>query len=731
MSKGRRSLLFDLWPRYAARRPWRVLIGALIAVVVFGVLFLSVGGGASDSFSLPGTESQRMRDLLKDRFPEASGDSATVVVRSDAGFDDPSTRSRVEALVAELEGLPEVLTVISPFDALGAISADGSIGRITVQYERGASEVRESSVDALVDLREERSEPDFQVEMGGQVIRVSEIGSPGGTELMGLGAAVIILLIAFGSVVAMGLPIVTALFALVSGFFLIGVGASFLDLMSFTTQFAAMIGIGVGIDYSLLVVTRYREALVRGLSVEEAIVEAAGTAGRTVVFAGSAVGVALLGLWLVGIPFVAYMGTAGALIVALSVLVAILVLPALLGVVGTRVDRWRIPGLSSMSAATEAGMGYRLGRLVQRAPLAFFVLSLGILLVLAIPVLSMRLGSSDAGNNPESLSSRRAYDLLSEGFGPGFNGPITVGVRIDEEAAEAAAEALPSVLQETDGVATVSQAIFNEERSAAVIVAVPETAPQEEETNELVDRLRRTLPTVVEGSGAEVLVGGPTAAFIDVGDRIASRIPYFFAAVIGVSFVLLMAVFRSVLVPLKAAAMNLLSIGAAYGVLVAIFQWGWFGGLVGVERTGPIESFLPMIMFAVLFGLSMDYEVFLLSRIQEEYLKTKDNSESVARGLSVTARVITAAAAIMVAVFLAFAFSDQRIVKEFGIGLAVAIFLDATVVRLILVPSLMQLLGDANWWFPRWLDRLLPRIGISETAKPAERVEEAAAGGGD
>ena len=714
MSNGheRPSLLFDRWPRYASRHPWRVLIGALLAVVVFGVLFFNLGGQFGSDFNLPGTEAQRLRDLLEERFPEAAGDSATVVVRTDAGFDDEQTRSRVEALVAELAELPEVLTAVSPYDAPGAISPDGSIGRITVQYERSAMEVEGSSVDALFDVQEERSEPKFQVEVGGQVIQESEEGPPGGTELLGLGAAVIILLIAFGSVVAMGLPIVTALFALVSGFFLIGVSASFLGLISFTPQFAGMIGIGVGIDYSLLIVTRYREGLARKLSVENAIVEAAQTAGRTVVFAGSAVVIALLGLWLVGIPFVAYLGSAAALMVALSVLTAILVLPALLAVVGTRVDRWRIPGLSSTADATTTGFGYRLGRMVQRAPLAFFVLSLGVLLVLSIPVLSMRLGSSDAGNNPESFSSRRAYDLLSEGFGPGFNGPIAVGVRIDDAEAGAAAEALPEILQETEGVAAVSPAIFNEERSAAIIVVVPETSPQEKETNELVDRLRRTLPVAIEGSGSEVFVGGPTAAFIDVGDRIASRMPYFFAAVIGVSFVLLMAVFRSVLVPLKAALMNLLSIGAAYGVLVAIFQWGWFGGLVGVERTGPIESFLPMMMFAVVFGLSMDYEVFLLSRIQEEYLKSGDNSEAVARGLSVTARVITAAAAIMIAVFLAFALGDQRVVKEFGIGLGTAIFLDATVVRLILLPSMMQLLGDANWWFPRWLDRLLPRVGI-------------------
>ncbi|MCH8950327.1 MAG: MMPL family transporter [Chloroflexi bacterium] len=664
---------------------------------------------------MPGTESQRLIDLLDERFPATAGDTATIVVRAPAGADDPEVRMEIESLVVAVNALPDVLGAMSPYERPGAISADGTIARITVQYEKRTEDMEESSMKALLDLRSERSTATLQVEAGGSVARAGERGmGPGRTELIGIAAAVVILMIAFGSVVAMGLPILVALLALVAGFFLVGVGASYFNIPSMTPQFAAMIGIGVGIDYALLIITRFREGLARGLSVEDSIVQAEATAGRSVVFAGFTVVIALLGLWAAGIPFMAFVGSAGAVVVALAVIVAVLVLPAVLGLVGTHIDKWGIPFLSASAHESETGIGYRLSRAIQRTPLTFFVLSLGILLLLAAPVLAMRLGSSDAGSRPASRTTRRAYDLLSEGFGPGFNGPVLIGFGFDEPAAAVAVIELRPVIGSEDGVAAVSGPSFNETLSAATIMVVPETAPQAEETTDLVHRLREIVPAAVEGTETETFIGGTTAVFIDVGDKIRTRMPVFFAAVIGFSFILLMVVFRSLLIPLKAAIMNLLSVGAAYGVLVAVFQWGWFGGILGVDGTGPIESFLPMMMFAVLFGLSMDYEVFLVSRIQEEYLKTGDNAESVARGLSATMRVISAAAAIMIAVFLSFAFSDQRVIKEFGIGLATAIFLDATLVRLILVPSIMQLQGDANWWLPGWLDRLLPRIGLHE-----------------
>ncbi|MCH8161697.1 MAG: MMPL family transporter, partial [Chloroflexi bacterium] len=656
-SPQRDSFLFERWPRMAARHPWRVLIGTLILMVVLGALFARFGGQFTDSFTLPGTESQRLIDLLDERFPSTAGDTATIVIRAPEGVDDPEIRMQIDSLVAEVNALPDVLGAISPYEQPGAISADGTIARMTVQYEKRTEDMEKTSLDALLDLRRERSTPDLQVEAGGSVARAGERGGLGQTELIGIGAAVVILMIAFGSVVAMGLPILVALLALVAGFLLVGIGASYLNIPSMTTQFAAMIGIGVGIDYALLIITRFREGLARGLGTEDAIVRAEATAGRSVVFAGFTVVIALLGLWAAGIPFVAYMGSAGAVVVALSVIVAIFVLPAVLGLVGTRIDKWRIPFLAASAHESETGFAYRLSRAIQRTPLAFFVLSLGILLLLAAPVLAMRLGSSDSGSRPTSSTTRRAYDLLSEGFGPGFNGPVLIGFGLDEPGAAAAVEDLLPVIGMEDGVASVSGPSFNESGSAATILVVPETAPQAEETNDLVHRLRRIVPAAVDGMGIEVAVGGTTAVFIDVGDKIRTRMPLFFAAVIGLSFILLMAVFRSVLIPIKAAIMNLLSVGAAYGVLVAVFQWGWFGGILGVDGTGPIESFLPMMMFAVLFGLSMDYEVFLVSRIQEEYLESGDNSESVARGLSATTRVISAAAAIMIAGFLSFAFS--------------------------------------------------------------------------
>jgi RND superfamily putative drug exporter len=480
----------------------------------------------------------------------------------------------------------------------------------------------------------------------------------------------------------------------------------------FAPQFIGMIGIGVGIDYALLIVSRYREEIGRGLSGEDATVTAVATAGRSVFFAGATVVIALLGLWASGIEAIGWVGTAAALVVGVMVAVAILVLPALLRFAGPYLDRWKVPGLKPPSADSTEGIGYQWSRAVQRYPWLCLAMSLGVLLLLAAPVLDIELGTSDAGNNPESFTSRRAYDLITEGFGAGANGPIIVGVTIDDPAAVAEVEQLPEFISGLDGVAQVGQPRFNDDQTAAVIPVIPSSSPQDRETVALIHDLRRQLHAQFEGTDAEPLVGGSTALFIDVGEQQTERLPYFLGAVLLLSFLLLMAVFRSLLVPLKAVAMNLLSIGASFGILVAIFQWGWFGGILGVSREGPVEAFLPMMLFAVLFGLSMDYEVFLVSRIREEYLKSGDNSEAVARGLSVTSRVITAAAAIMVAVFGAFALSDQRVVKEFGIGLGIAIFLDATIVRMVLVPSLMQLAGKWNWWMPQRLDRLIPRISV-------------------
>ena len=728
----KRSFLFDRWPRFACRHPWFVIGGALLLVATCGVLWSTMRGEfGTGGFTLPGAESQALIDLLDERFPRVAGDTAEIVIRAPAGLQTTAVRAEVEELLAQARVLPQVVEVTSPYEEPGRISPDGTIARITAQYETGANEVDEGSIIALFDWREEASREDLQVELGGIVATAGEREPPGSAELVGLAAAAVILLIAFGSVTAAGLPILTALLALIPAFFLIGIGASFVNLADFTPQFAAMIGIGVGIDYALLIVTRFREALARGMTVPDAVAKAASTAGHSVLFAGCSVVIALMGLWAIGVPLLSLTAMGPALSVALAAIVALFVLPAILGLVGHRIDRFRLPGMRVAAIQDEAGMGYRLSRLIQRAPWIWLIVATAGMLVLAYPALDVRLGASDAGSNPTSLSSRRSYDLLAEGFGVGFNGPIVVGAAFESDDQANAFETLPPQLANLENVVKVTPAVLNDDRSAGTIILFPDSSPQEEATDELVHRLRDQLPNLLAGTGVDALVGGATAVFIDIGDRVASRMVLFLSAVIGASFLLLMVVFRSLLVPVKAALMNVLAAGAAYGILVAIFQWGWGADLLGLEGTGPIESFLPMMMFAVLFGLSMDYEVFLVSRVREEYLATGDNAEAVARGLSATSRVISAAAAIMVAVFLSFALSDQRVIKEFGIGLSVAIFLDATVIRLILVPAAMQLMSDANWWLPGWLDRIVPNLGFGGPEEPEgpEALAEPVAGG--
>jgi RND superfamily putative drug exporter len=718
------SLLFDRWPRLATRRPWRVLAVAVATIVAIGVISQALGGTFVDSFSIPGTESQEAVDLLTERFPQVSGDTATVAVKVDGQLTDPANRQKVEDLIAGFSALPGVLAVSNPYEEPGSISQTGNIARFTIQYGEAAFELPIEDVEALLDYRAEQSTDGFQVELGGFVPSVGEQEPPGQSELIGIVAAIIILLIAFGSVVAMGLPILTALLGLVPGFMVLGILAAFVNLASFTTAFASMIGLGVGIDYALLIVTRFRENYGNGMSKEDAIVTAAGTAGRSVLFAGSIVIIALLGLWASGIPFVGWLATGAAIIVASLVIVALFILPAVLQVLGRHLDRWKVPGISTASRGSEdRGFAYTWSGMVQRAPLLYLVIGLAIVGTLAAPVLGLRLGSADAGSSPETLTTRRAYDILAEGFGPGFNGQIIVAVSVDDSSAEDAVSALPEKLQELDNVAFVSPAIFNEERDAAIINVLPVSAPQDEATSDLVDNMRTTLPRELAGVDAQAFVGGGTAAFKDISDKISQGMPVFFTAVIGISVIILMAVFRSVVIPLKAALMIVLSVGVGFGVVVAVFQWGWLGSLFGVDTTGPVESFLPMMLFAILFGLSMDYEVFLVTRMHEEYLNRGQNAEAVRHGQKITFRVIIAAALIMSSVFLSFVLGDERVIKEFGLGLGVAILADALVIRMMVVPSIMHLLGRWTWWFPAWLDRILPKISVEATAPrraPAE-----------
>lgn len=714
--------------RWIARHAWTVVLAWAVLLVSLGLVWRSNQGDFVDTLDLPGAESQQAVDLLKERLPAQAGDQATIVIRAESGMASPAVRANVEAMVAEAKAIDGVVDVIPPYaEGANAISADGTTGIIVVRFAQAADEVPAASVDALHDLRDRYDGKGMQVELGGQVITAGEHEPPGQSELIGLGAAVIILFFAFGSVIAMGLPLVTAIGGLVASMFLIGLLALTMTFGTQTRAFTAMIGIGVGIDYALFIVTRFREGLHAGASVEDAIVVAVNTAGRSILFAGSIVVVALLGLMTMGIPFVASLGLAAAIVVTLAVLVALTLLPALLALIGTRIDRW---GLRSRSAGeSRDGMRTRtrFADATQRHPWVVTGLSLVILLLLALPALDMRIGSSDAGNNPTSSTSRRAYDLVAAGFGEGYNGPLMLVVDTRNATDPGAVDRLMERLRATDGIARISGPRVEPGSDLAIISVVPETSPQSAQTQDLVHTLRNdVVAPELAGTGAEGHVGGPTAAYIDMADQISARLPVFFAVVIGLSVVLLMIVFLSILVPLQAAFMNLLSIGAAYGVLVAIFQWGWLAGVFGIDRTGPIESFLPMMLFAVLFGLSTDYEVFLVSRVQEVWLTTGDNRAAVNHGSAATMRVITAAASIMVVVFLSFTLSDVRIVKEFGLGLATAVFLDATVVRLLLVPALMSLFGRWNWYLPTWLDRALPRIALEHAGGQGVEADPAA-----
>ena len=712
--------------RWSYRRRW-VMVGLwIVALVGFIFLASTAGGEYSQNFSLPGSDSQEAYDLLSERFPEQAGETAEIVFQAEGGVDDPGVKSTMEGLFGQLSEVRYVIGVDSPY-AEGAqqISQDGSIAFATVHFEDLDGEpVPVPVADEIKKLSAEAETDAVTIEPGGSVIAFSEFEEPGGAEGIGLIAAMIILLITFGSVLAMGLPILMALFGISIGLSLVFLFANFLNVPDFTPQLAMMIGIGVGIDYALFIVTRYRQQLEHGLGPENATIVAIATAGKAVLFAGTTVVISLLGMLLMGFAFVEGVAVGGAAAVAVTMLASVTLLPATLGFVGRGIDRWRLPWFKGEKRAFESTLSYRWSRTIQRRPAVMTVIGLVVLIALAIPVFQIDLGFADAGSGSTERSSRRAYDLLSEGFGPGFNGPLLLAAELESPDDIAALEQVGQALETTDGIAAVTPPFPNEAGDAAVMTAFPTTSPQNDETTALVADVRENIiPDALEGSGVEVNVGGLTASIVDFSDANSERLPILIAVVLALSFLLLVAVFRSLVVPIKAVVMNLLSIAAAYGVIVAIFQWGWGKSLIGVETTAPIEAWVPMMLFTILFGLSMDYEIFLLSRIREEYLKSHDNATAVANGLAHTARVITAAAAIMVTLFLSFVFAfDERAIKLFGMGLAVAIFIDATVVRMVLVPSTMELLGDANWWLPKWLQRILPDIHIEGEEEVVDEV---------
>ena len=706
--------------RFAARRPL-VAIGAWLAVAVLVIAASSgVGRDLEDSFDVPGLDSQQAGALLSAAGSERAGLTAQLVLtpRDDAVTFRDSTDAR-DALADVQAAAAAMPNVLSAGARGGAISPDGRVALLRLQYPV-LEELSRADLDALKALvTKARAGTGLRIEMGGDLFFAFEEAETGVGELIGLVVAAVILLVAFGSVVAMGLPIGMALFGLALGISAMPLVAHLIDMPTWAPQLVAMIGLGIGIDYALLLVTRHREHLARGMTVEESAGRAVATAGQSAIFAGGTVVIAILGVAVAGIPFLTAVGIAISVVVLILVVASVTLLPAFLGLAGPRIGRRRT------DHGTEAWT--RWGRHVTRHAAPYAVGGTVLLLALAAPALDLRLDAPDEGNLPQTRTERRAYDLVSRAFGPGINGPLVIAV--DVAADESVVGRLRAAIAADPGVATIASAETDRRAGVATLVAYPTTAPQDDATSVTIERLRASvLPAVLDDSPARAHVGGQTATWSDIGNRLNDRLALFLASVVLLSFVLLTLVFRSVVVPLKAALLNLLSIGAAYGVVVMVFQWGWGGGLIGLQSTLPVEPFIPVFMFAILFGLSMDYEVFLLSRVREHYLRTGDNDASVIHGIACTGRVITSAALIMISVFLGFVLDDDPRTKMFGLGLATAILVDATIVRMILVPAIMKLLGNANWWMPRRLRRPLPILDVKGEADLREpALAEAAA----
>jgi RND superfamily putative drug exporter len=710
---------------FCYRRRWLVLALWLVVLIAVNMFAGRAGDGFSQQFSLNGSDSQQATDLLARTKNNQGLLTGEVVYKADQGVTDPAVQARLNTLFDQIKAVAPVSGVISPYDtspqAKAQVAPGGHIAYATVQFPDGTTTIPDATTKTITDQINQLQGNGLQLELGGSAFQGRK--PPGGTEAIGLIAAVIILLLAFGSVLAMGLPIITALFGIGVGIALVSLVSHLTSVPQFATTLAAMIGLGVGIDYALFIVTRYRQGLSDGLDPHQAVVTAINTAGRAVLFAGTTVVISLGGMLLMGITFVSGLGIGAAAVVAVTMVASLTLLPAILGFVGRNVDKLSIPGIGKNAHGGRQGFWFRWSRTVQRHPWPGVVVGLVVLLALSVPVLSLRLGSSDASSLPTSSTTRRAYDLKAEGFGPGASSPFVLVAELPAGAGPEVLVPIHDAVAKAPGVAFVSPPPPVAQNGVSTMLVIPTTSQQEAATLDTMNNLRdNVLPQATNGTGIQVHVGGVTALFEDLAAKLQQRLPLFIGVVLGLSFLLLMVVFRSVVVPAKAVIMNLLSIGAAYGILVAVFEWGWGKDLIGIGNTGPVESFLPMMMFAILFGLSMDYEVFLLSRIKEEYDRTGSNHEAVADGLSATARVITAAAAIMICVFGSFALGDERVIKEFGLGLAVAVLIDATVVRMILVPSTMELLGDANWWLPKWL-QWLPQVHIDGNDVPTPDLD--------
>jgi RND superfamily putative drug exporter len=776
--------------------------------LLFGVNMLaqSAGTSYSNNFTLPNSDSQRAADLLQRSFPAQAGDRDTIVYKVSSGTVlDPAVRARMSATFARVAKLPHVAGVIGPYAGASAgkqISADGQIAFATVVFDQKANLLPKSAAQRVVDTARAAERRGLQVELGGQAIESTDQAGFGLSTAVGLLAAIVVLLLTFGSLTAMGLPIVTALFGLGTGLGAIALFTHVVDTPDFSSELAAMIGLGVGIDYALFILTRFREAYRTPgptfADARESVVRAMDTAGRAVLFAGTTVVIALLGMMLLGVDFLYGVAISASIGVLLVMLASLTLLPALLTIAGARVARpsrrarareareaqagraGDLPpkvggatgsGNGAQALAASAGTSAQTGNgaqalvasdtplqaghtwlrwsaFVQRRPWTIALASTLVMLLIAAPAMALRLGSSDAANDPANQTTHRAYELLAQGFGEGFNGPLLVVAKVpnpggraaDQSAVQASpasppaagpasVEKLRGAIAATPGVVAVAPAKLNPAGDVATITVYPHSSPQAYATTQLVSRLRHSVvPPVQASTGMRVYVGGVTAGAVDFATVLGHKLPLFIGVVVLLSALLLMIVFRSLVIPLQAAAMNLLSITASLGVIVAIFQWGWLGGLLGVQR-GPIESFIPVMLFAIVFGLSMDYEVFLISRMHERWVHTREHSRAVAEGLALTGRVVTAAAAIMVCVFLSFMLGDNRVIKEFGLSLASAVLLDALVVRCLLLPAVLHLVGERTWWIPAWLARGLPRLNIEGTVLPSDVVDGGSPGG--
>ena len=697
----------------SASRPWTTIgAWAVIAALVVTVS-AALGGAPADDFSAPGSESAEATQLLEQRFPAVAGGSAVAVFAAEDGRTLAASEGVIAAALAQVAEVEHVTAVTDPFET-GRISEDGRIGYAEISLDVPSTEFGRERAAAVVDALDPARAAGLAAEFGGDAAFLNAEEEASGGEAVGIVAALVVLLVAFGTVVSALVPIVLALVAVAVGYSGILLLAGATDVSTAGPTIGVMVGLGVGIDYALFIVSRYRENRAAGQPNSSALVAAMGSSGTAVLFAGGTVVLAMAALALTGVGFLASIGLATSLVVVFAVATALTLLPAVLSLLGDRIDAGRVVGRRRAAKPAEATAWWRLAHRISGRPWPFAIAGALLLLVLAVPALSLRTGFPDAGDNPTNQTERQAYDLLAEGFGPGSNAPLLVIADLQDTAL--AAEDIPALAERIaadPGIAEVGEPRSSATGDTVVLPTLPTTEPSDPATARTLERIRSLTP---DG----VAVTGPTALTLDLDEQLADTRPLFIGAILLASVLLLMVVFRSVTVPLKAAAMNLLSIGGAYGVVVAVFQWGWLGGLFGLEDTYLIASPLPVIFFAVLFGLSMDYEVFLVSRIREAHAASGDDAEAVARGLTATGRVITSGALIMVCVFLSFVTNPSPFVQMIGLGLATAIALDATVVRMVLVPATMALLGRANWWLPAWLDRRLPHLDLDgERTAPA------------